>query len=74
MLAIYLDAGHNVNGNPRRGWLIVDGSGNRVDFVDEGYAGRSALDEAGYGGIDDTIRIPTTPKFYREQSRRKGRR
>lgn len=41
-------APNDVNGNPRRGWIVYDASGTQVDFVDEGYHGRRALTQAGY--------------------------
>lgn len=66
MIAIYIDAGNNVNGNPRRGWIIADDSGVFTDFVDEGYEGRSALRTKGYGGIPDTRRIEVKPSVYRD--------
>jgi hypothetical protein len=41
---IYVMAGNDVNGNPRRGWIIPGAGPDRSDaFVDEGYAGRDAL-------------------------------
>jgi hypothetical protein len=38
LLAIKINAGLSSNGNPRKGWIIVDTrDGDRIDFVDEGY-------------------------------------
>lgn len=43
-LAIKVNAGHDSNGNPRRGWMITSCSkGETLDFVDEGYHGSSIL-------------------------------
>lgn len=43
-LAIKVNAGHDANGNPRRGWATINPrTGDMVDFVDEGYKGSSAL-------------------------------
>jgi hypothetical protein len=72
MLAIYIDAGHDTNGNPRRGWIIADSSGQFVDFVDEGYEGQSAL-LRDYHRVPETQRIVVKPSVYRDlkkQSRR----
>lgn len=41
-LAISLKAGHDVNGNPRRVWVILDG-GEVIDAIDEGYYGFAAV-------------------------------
>ncbi len=47
LVGIKINAGHDINGNPLRGWAIVDAaSGNLVDFVDEGYKGWKALKNA----------------------------
>jgi hypothetical protein len=65
MLAIYIDAGNDKNGNPRRGWLIAASDGVITGFVDEGYAGRGALREA-CGNIPSTDEaIPVPASFYR---------
>ena len=43
-LAVKVNAGHDTNGNPRRGWVTINTrKGDMVDFLDEGYHGRSAL-------------------------------
>lgn len=43
-LAVKINAGHDTNGNPRRGWSTINPrTGDMVDFVDEGYKGGSAL-------------------------------
>jgi len=65
MLAIYVDAGHSSSGNPKRGWIITDEEGNFTDFVDEGYAGRSALKEAGYD-CPSTPRVEVAGRVYSE--------
>ena len=76
MLAIYISAGNDVNGNPRRGWLITDDiMGDFTDFIDEGYYG----DPGGlyrhpeYKGIPRTPRINVTPSTYREAKREASR-
>lgn len=68
-LAIKLNAGNDRNGNPRRGWAIVDPkTGDLVDFVDEGYRGWGALKEA-YPDAVQGPEFPTTPGVYRELKR-----
>ena len=74
MLAIYIDAGHSTNGNPRRGWIITDDSGSFIDFVDEGYEGKAALSRAGYAEYPPTPRIEVAAKVYRELKRDAERR
>lgn len=69
MIAIYLNAGHDTNGNPRRGWVITEDNGDSIDYVDEGYRGGSALKVAGYEGIPVTGEIPTTASFIRDLKR-----
>lgn len=41
----YCNAGNDVNGNPRRGWVVRDGD-QVVNFVDEGYEGVEPLRRA----------------------------
>lgn len=42
IVAVYLDAGNDNNGNPRRGWH-VHRAGQPSAWVEEGYSGRAAL-------------------------------
>jgi len=68
-LAIKFNAGHDPNGNPRRGWLIVAmDDGDPMDFVDEGYLGWSALERA-YPNVVEGPEIKVTPQQYRESLR-----
>lgn len=65
MLAIALDAGHDRNGNPRRGWLVVDAAGDALIFIAEGYGGYEELDrcitsDGALGGA----KLPRTGTFY----------
>jgi hypothetical protein len=49
--AIKINAKNDANGNPRRGWVILntaEGYTACVDFVDEGYEGSQAVVKAGY--------------------------
>lgn len=41
---LHLDAGHDTNGNPRRGYLVIGKrEGWPIAYVDEGYRGIDAL-------------------------------
>lgn len=64
MLAIYIDAGHDRNGNAKRGWLITDQDGAFTDFIDEGSMGRAALAQSGYGNVPSTQRIEVAKSVY----------
>lgn len=49
--AIKINALNDRNGNPRRGWVILntaEGYTAVVDFCDEGYNGTAAVTEKGY--------------------------
>jgi hypothetical protein len=69
MLAIYIDAGNNSNGNPRRGWIITNQDGEFTAFVDEGYEGKAALASSGYGNATSTPRLDVQPSVYRDAYR-----
>lgn len=67
-VAVRVDAGNDRNGNPRRGWLIVDAKGDTVEFIDEGYSGDRELEKK-FGikqGLERcTIELNITPGCYR---------
>ena len=65
-LAIYIDAGRDKNGNPKRGWLIADEDGAFTDFVDEGFDGKAALARASYGNVPSTQRIEVAKSVYKD--------
>lgn len=68
-LAIKVNAGHDTNGNPRRGWATIDHrSGNMIDFVDEGYRGRSALSRECPRCVEGP-EFQVTPGEYRDLKR-----
>jgi hypothetical protein len=69
MVKFKINAGNNVNGNPRRGWVILSDTGALQVFVDEGYQGSGALDERGYREIPGEIEIEVKPSVYREMLR-----
>lgn len=65
-LAIHINAGHDTNGNPRRGWIIVDSQGAAIDFIDEGYAGTGALRTSAYSSaVPSDFTIDVSPSFYK---------
>lgn len=65
-IAIKVDAGHTTNGNPRRGWAVINTrQGELVDFVDEGYQGISALMRA-YPDAVEALQLEVAPKEYRD--------
>lgn len=59
--AIKINAGNDTNGNPRRGWVILDtvnGHTKVVGFCDEGYKGIGAVTEKGF-----TRSLADAPEF-----------
>ncbi len=69
LIGVKLNAGHDRNGNPRRGWAIVNSeTGDLVDFVDEGYRGWKALKLA-YPDAIPGPEFPTTAGTYRDLKR-----
>ena len=65
MLAIYIDAGNDRNGNPKRGWIIADDDGGFKDFIDEGFGGIGNLRQV-YGQIASTQRIEVAKSVYKD--------
>ncbi|MFA5379872.1 MAG: hypothetical protein WC455_29200 [Dehalococcoidia bacterium] len=66
MLAVYLKTKNDINGNPRRGWVIFGDNGSKIDFVEEGYQGMAALRRL-YPNVAVTERIEVTPMEFRIQ-------
>lgn len=63
MLAVKLNARNDVNGNPRRLFLVMDSEGI-IDAVEEGYLGIGALDNRYHGcPVLETLYI--TPGEYK---------
>jgi hypothetical protein len=48
MYTIRYDAGHDINGNPVRGYELYDRDMSRVMFVNEGYEGYDIARQTGY--------------------------
>ena len=63
MFAIYISAGHDRNGNPKRGWIIASSDGSFIDFVDEGFEGYAAL-KLKYPNITTTEGIEVVNSSY----------
>ncbi len=64
MVCIKLCAKNDRNGNPRRVYVLIGSDGCVKRAIDEGYAGRGALD--GVVGRDVIIQeFDTTPTEYR---------
>ena len=64
MMYIHLITKHDVNGNPRRLYLVLDDLGIPVDAIDEGYAGSRNVRNK-YPNVVDGPRIVVTPTEYR---------
>jgi hypothetical protein len=70
MVCIRLCAKNDVNGNPRRVYVLLDSEGNIVRAADEGYRGRAAASWSPDVNIPD---FATTPAEYRRIVRDYGR-
>jgi len=64
-MATYVRTKNDVNGNPRRGWMVSDEQGRMVGFVDEGYTGRPALRERFPDAVEVMHALEVTPAAYR---------
>lgn len=62
-IAIRLNAGHDVNGNPRRVFVVIDPKHGVIDAIDEGYEGEAGLKRA--HRITSSADFMTTPGEYR---------
>jgi hypothetical protein len=63
--AVYVNAGNDRNGNPRRGWIVIDVTDGGLAFVDEGYSGRSELRRL-FPDAGEVIALDVTPGAYRD--------
>lgn len=78
LVVLHLDAGSDVNGNPRRLFLLVHPNVGFLSAVDEGYLGTEAIGDFDVDFSGDkkeivrqlqkviTPKIDTTFKYYRE--------
>lgn len=64
-VTVKIKAGHDTNGNPRRGWVVVNSrTGDTVDFVDEGYEGHAALQRKYRDFVEGPV-LEVVPSEYR---------
>lgn len=63
--AIHLNAGRDINGNPRRSWIVFDDLGNYAGKVMESYAGEAHLRERFPNAIV-LAEVPTSPGYHRQ--------
>jgi hypothetical protein len=74
--AVKVNAGNDANGNPRRGWIILetrDGYPVVDRFVDEGYLGARAVTAAGYPReLADAPELEIAGREYRKLKARHG--
>jgi hypothetical protein len=57
---VYVGTTFDVNGNRRKGWVVYNTDGERIDFVQEDASGDGPLLESGYAAfrkMDESIRI-----------------
>lgn len=66
--AIEIRAVNDSNGNPRRGWIVLDKSGTKLGFVDHAYRGWGALKRA-YPDVVELYSVDVKPSVYREELR-----
>lgn len=64
-VALRLIAPHDSNGNPRRGWAVLDENGSVIRFVEEGYTGPRVLATAGFGEVVRGPEINVTAMEFR---------
>lgn len=66
-LAIHIRTDNDINGNPRRGWMVfkdVDGGWEYVEWVEEGHSGIGSLRRA-HPFVSILAAINVTPREYR---------
>lgn len=65
-MLIKIATDNDTNGNPRRGWLRTNASGQVLGWIEEGYLGRGAID-----GYDDgeSPTIYVKPREYKRLSK-----
>ena len=71
LIAIRLNAGNDVNGNPRRAFVVMDSLGI-VEVIDEGYEGYNAVWKE-YPDISVVATFMVKPKEYRDRLKEKRR-
>ena len=72
-IVFHLRATNDVNGNPRRCFLVLDlSTGATLDCIDEGYSGRAAWQKR-YPRAVEADSIEVTPREYRAKLKAHGR-
>ena len=61
---IHLDAGREINGNPKRGFMVFDKAGKFIETIDEGYQGRGVLSKK-YPDALVLSTVPTNKSFLK---------
>ena len=64
ILVIKLEATNDINGNPRRIFIIFDEESNIIETIDEGYSGDRELNKK-YPNLPSYCTFKTTIKEYR---------
>jgi hypothetical protein len=49
----YIKAPNTPTGNPQRGWILSDATGNFERFIDEGYEGNGAIAKELWNGAQE---------------------
>lgn len=62
---LHLNAGNDVNGNPRRAYVAIGAAGHIIGVADEGYSGREGTPWPIGGDAPYDVSIQTTPGEYR---------
>lgn len=61
MIYLHLKAPSDINGNPRRCYLVLSREGTIIDCIDEGYEGEVQVTKAYPGATRSvTLRVPVT--------------
>ena len=69
-MLIRVKAENTSSGNPQRGWVHVDSTGNFIGFIDEGYNGDAAIKPLRDKGEAETIPLTISNKQYKELYKR----
>ena len=71
LVAIKVCTTNDGSGNPRRGWLVVESSGDEwthtVGWVEEGYEGRAALRRSPWAGAAEGPTLMVAPTEWKRQ-------
>ena len=65
-MLVKINAGHNVNGNPRRAWVQFGEYVELINAWDEGYSGYAAVPAELQDEARKAPQLIVTPAYYRE--------